>query len=107
MVQELCESTMKLACKRFNTPQGIMIAACDANLLGKKLKVGDLEIEINENFYFERYCSEEELNKLLKEAKIMNLFGENLKEITTKMNLAKEEDFKIIEGIPHIQIYRI
>jgi hypothetical protein len=70
---------MKFACKEFETPQGLMIAVCDKELLGKKLKHGDLKIEIKKSFYFEKFCSAEEIIKLIKKAKIINLFGNNIK----------------------------
>lgn len=84
-----------------------MVAACDAEVLGKKLKFNGLEIEINENFYFEKFCSEDELKKLLKEAKIANLFGEKIRKVVVGLGLAKEKDFKNVEGVPHLQVYRI
>lgn len=95
------------ACKKFSTFQGLMLAACDQEVLGKKLKYGKIEIEINKDFYFEKFCSKEELIELLREAKIINLFGNRIMKIILELKLAKKEDFKIIDGIAHIQIYRL
>ena len=95
------------AFKKFNTSQGIMLAACDAELLGKKPRFNDLEVEIRESFYFEDYCSKEELKELLKEVKIINLFGEKTKKAVIEINLARENDFKVIDKVPYIQIYRL
>ena len=98
---------MRFAYKKFDTPQGLMIAVCDAEILGKRLQHGNLEIEISEDFYFERFCSTEEIVELLKKAKIVNLFGNKIMEVVIKINLANKEDFKIIDNIPHIQIYKL
>jgi hypothetical protein len=95
------------ACKKFDTPQGLMLAACDSNILGKKLKFNDVEIEIHKDFYFEKFCSEEELINIIKEAKIINLFGNKIMKVVISLGLARKEEFKIIDGIAHIQIYRL
>jgi len=95
------------ACKKFNTPQGMMLAACDSEILGKKLKFGDVEVEICREFYFEKFCSKEELINLIKEAKIINLFGNKIMKIIIDMGMAKKDEFKIIDNVAHIQIYKL
>jgi len=97
----------KFACRKFNTPQGVMVAACDREILGRKLKFNDVEVEIKKEFYFEKFCSEKELTELIKEAKIINLFGNKIMKLVVNMGIARREDFKIIDNVAHVQIYKL
>lgn len=83
-----------------------LLAVCDRELLGKKLKSRDVEIEIKKSFYFEKFGDETELIKLLKEAKIINLFGRKIFELAKKENIFNGE-VKEVGGIVHLQIYKI
>ena len=61
--------------KIYKNGEHILIAACDKEVLGKKLKHGNSIVEISKAFYGETYVSEEELQKSIQGATIVNLFG--------------------------------
>ncbi|MCK4429450.1 MAG: DUF424 family protein [Candidatus Aenigmarchaeota archaeon] len=44
---------------------------------------------------------------MLKEAKIINLFGNRIVEIAVEQNLVGRENIKLIGGIAHAQGYKI
>lgn len=92
------------ACRYFKNEK--LLAVCDRELVGRKLNLGEVEIEIKKSFYFEKFCSEEEIRELLKEARTINMFGEKILEIARSQKLAGDE-VKIIDGVPHAQIYKI
>jgi hypothetical protein len=97
---------MRIACKVFFGPQ-ILLAACDENLLGRTLRFGEAEFEVKESFYFERFAQEEEFEGLIPKAHIVNLLGEHTIGALAKRNLLNTDNVKLIDGVPHIQIYRI
>lgn len=96
---------MKFACRFFEKDK--LLAACDKEILGKKLKFGEIEIEIKESFYFERFYTEREIKEFLKEAKIINLFGNKIVALATEQKLINKENIKVIDGIAHVQIYKV
>lgn len=84
---------------------GEVLAACDADLLGRTICEGDLEICISERFYGGEACDERKMGELLKSHANINLIG---KEITA---FAKEKGIlectKKIKGIPYAFIFRM
>lgn len=82
-----------------------IVAICDKNLIGKKLKKGDLEINITERFYKGDELSEEEILKILSEAENINIMGEKSINFAIKHKFIKKSAVITIEGIPHAHIY--
>jgi hypothetical protein len=82
----------------------LVLAACDADLIGKTLITKDeAEVFINPKFYKGEIITPEKLLDLMREATIVNLFGEET------ITAAKNECGRIIniQGVPHAQIIRI
>ena len=83
-----------------------VVAACDADLLGRDLPVGDKgrTVKVTAQFYGERRVSREELLWALERATIANLLGERV------LNLAEEGGFVAaggvgtLGGVPHAEI---
>jgi len=93
------------ACKYFERDK--LLAACDREILGRKLKFGEIDFEIKKSFYFERFAKEEEIISLLKEAKIINLIGNKIVNLAAELKLINKENVKFIDGIAHVQIYKL
>lgn len=96
---------MEIACKFYRGSPSIL-AACDRELLGKKLKFGEIDFEVKENFYFERFITIEEFSVLMKEAEVMNLVGEKVIGCCVSIGIVNRNSVKLIDGVPHIQIYK-
>ena len=86
-----------------------IIAVADADLLGKKFKDEKrvLDLEQFADFYKGERVSDAEAEKLLKTAHSVNLVGKRAVALALKLKLAKKEDVVEIQGVPHLQIYRI
>ena len=97
----------KVAFKIISTPEGKILAACDRELVGKTLKEGNLEVFINPEFYFEKEGDEKELESLMKDAIAMNFFGNGVVSFLISKGLVNRENVKRIEGVMHVQIYKI
>jgi len=90
---------------------GTIIAACDRELLGRKLKKNNLEIVVSERFYGGRLVNKEELIILFKNADVLNLLGEKVIKLAEDLGLIHSEAkifFEDEDGrkIPHAQLYR-
>ncbi|MCK4730212.1 MAG: DUF424 family protein [Candidatus Aenigmarchaeota archaeon] len=96
---------MKFAYKYFSREK--LLAVCDKELLGEKLKFEETEFEVKKSFYFEKIAMEKEIEKMLDKAKTINLIGNKIIEIAVKMKLIGNDNVMKIEGISHIQIYKI
>ena len=96
---------IKFACKYFKKDK--LLAACDREILGKKLKFGEIDFEIKKSFYFERFAEKKEIIPLLKEAKIINLIGNEIVNLAAELKLINKENVKFIDGVAHVQIYKI
>jgi hypothetical protein len=64
-------------------------------------------VEISKAFYGGAYVSEEELQKSLREATTVNLFGEKTIKCAIKYGFIDPDSVIMIDYIPHAQIFRI
>ena len=85
----------------------IILAACDEELLGKKLKGEKISIKISENFYKGNKVNEAELIELLNEADSSNLIGKKVVEVALKAGFAVEKNCIYFGKIPHLQIFKV
>ena len=88
-----------------------VIAACDAELLGKVFgeKSGDgalLDLKKYRGFYEGRRVTPEELAFLLKDAQNVNLVGKKTIAAAGKALPLSLKDAKLIGGVPHVQYYK-
>ncbi len=86
-----------------------VVAACDAELIGRDLPVGDAgrTVRVSGQFYGERVVSREEILWALERATIANLLG------TRTLRLAEEAGFLspggsgTLGGVPHAEIFAV
>ena len=97
----------KIAVKVHKTENGVVIGACDAHLVGKRLKEKGLLLEIRKEFYFERHSTPEELSELLDECVTANLVGEMAVEVYCRKNPEARAVLVNIGGVPHLQVFQL
>jgi uncharacterized protein len=83
----------------------VLVAACDKELLGTKLKHGNTVVEISRAFYEGEDVSEEELQKALQKATTANLFGEETVKCAIKCGFIDPDSVITIDCVPHAQIF--
>jgi hypothetical protein len=95
--------------KKHNIPGGFLVAACDSELLGKKLRDGPrvLDLDAHAHFYKGELVGEEALIGMLKGAASANLVGRRAASCAVAAGLAKKKDIGKIAGVEHLQIYHI
>ena len=84
-----------------------VVAACDAELLGRDLPVGDAgrTVRVSSQFYGERRVSSEELLWALARATIANLLGTRVLEIAQKGGYVVPGSAGSLGGVPHAEIF--
>lgn len=85
----------------------IIVAVCDRDILGKKLKHGNVNVVISEGFYKGDIASEEQVIAALVNAKTANLFGERTVACAIKCGAVDSGCVVIISGVPHAQVFHI
>ena len=95
--------------KRYKTDHGDIIAMCDEELLGKVIKEGKIEIDLDKyaSFYKGELIKEEDVEGLFDEILYANIIGERSTKIIIQKGLAKEEEVKKVAGIPFVQIFKV
>ena len=84
----------------------IVLAVCDEELLGKKLKLNErFSIEVSQSFYGGVLIARDDLDKYLKQATIVNMLGEKAVSYAMKKGFIVEKAVMRIGGVPHIQLY--
>ncbi len=83
-----------------------VVAACDADLLGRDLPVGDKgrTVKVSSQFYGERRVSREELIWALQRATIANLLGERVMKLAAEGGFVSADGVGTLGGVPHAEI---
>ncbi|MGA8542928.1 MAG: DUF424 family protein [Thermoplasmata archaeon] len=84
-----------------------VVAACDAELVGRDLPVGDAgrTVRISGAFYGERRVSKEELLWALERATIANLLGARVLQLAEEGGFIAPGGTGLLGGVPHAEIF--
>lgn len=83
-----------------------MVIVCDEELLGKKLKKGELKLEVEESFYRGENAGVEDCLVALRNATIGNLVG-SIVEHAVKAGMVGRENVLHFKNVPHAQLVRM
>jgi hypothetical protein len=85
----------------------VVVAACDADLIGKELPVGKSgrTVAVTSHFYGERQVTEEELVWALQRATTANLLGARVIEIARESGFVAPNGAGKLGGVPHAEIF--
>ncbi|MEM4156166.1 MAG: DUF424 domain-containing protein [Archaeoglobaceae archaeon] len=85
----------------------VLVAVCDANLVGKVFREGSLKIEVKEDFYGNEEFGEKEVENALRKATIANITGEMAVELAIRLGIVDKDRILRIENCPHAQMVLI
>ncbi|MGQ9529814.1 MAG: DUF424 domain-containing protein [Candidatus Bathycorpusculaceae bacterium] len=85
----------------------VLLAICDAEILGKTLREGKITFHIKEEFYKGAKVNIEEALAMIENSTIINMVGKNVVEKAVEKGYVHPEAILIIEGIPHAQIVKL
>lgn len=83
-----------------------MISVCDAGLVGKILRQGEIVLSLSGDYFQEEVIGVNKAADLLKKCSIANLVGEKIVALAISMGLAKEVSVKRICGTPFLMIFK-
>jgi len=87
--------------------RNVLLCMCDAEILGKTLREGEMTFRVKEDFYKGRRVAVEEAIDLIEASTIVNMVGKNVVEKAIERGFVHPEAVLNIEGVPHAQIVKI
>ena len=85
----------------------MLLAICDAELLGKILREGKIVFKVREEFYEGPKMTVEEAMELMEESTIVNMVGHNVVKKAIEKGLVHPDAVLKISGVPHAQIVKM
>ena len=85
----------------------VLLAICDAEILGKTLREGKIVFHVKEEFYKGRKVTIEEAVAMIENSTIVNMIGKNVVKKAVEKGYVHPEAILNIEGIPHAQIVKL
>jgi hypothetical protein len=97
----------KVYVKVINTGRQRLVAACDADLLGKTLKFGKITFTVRKDFYGGTLVNVSEAIAIIKSAPNSNLIGNIIVDKALQEGLVHPQAILDISGVPHTQIIKM
>ena len=98
---------MEVHLKVIHDNRGVLVAACDAGLLGETFRRGRLKLEVSTQFYAGPLCTVEKAMEALAEADVANLVGEMTIKAAVNKGLVDPEAVIYFGAVPHVQIVKL
>ncbi|WP_428325727.1 DUF424 domain-containing protein [Nitrosopumilus sp.] len=98
---------MPFAVRQTDYQKNQMLNICDAELLGKTIVEGELNMHISENYYGERFVDKEEAEILLKNSAIINMVGDETISLSLGLGVGSENGVKKISGVPFLIVFKM
>jgi hypothetical protein len=90
--------------KTYHVNREVMVAVCDAELLGLTFCEGDLHLSVHESFFKGDRAGEEEVKAALLNATIANLVGKESVNCGIESGIIDKDQVITIDGVPHAQM---
>ena len=87
--------------------RNVLLAMCDAEILGKTLREGKIVFCVKEDFYKGARVNIEEAVLLIKNSTIVNMVGKNVVKRAIEQGYVHPEAVLKIQGVPHAQIVKL
>ena len=85
----------------------VLLAICDAEVLGKTLREGKIVFCVKEDFYRGSRVNVEEAVSLIENSTIVNMVGKNVVKKAIEHGYVHPEAVLNIQGVPHAQIVKL
>lgn len=85
----------------------VLLAMCDAEILGRTLRKGKIVFRVKEGFYKGTKVSIEEAMAMIENSTTVNMIGKNVVQKAIEKGHVHPEAVISIEGIPHAQIVKL
>lgn len=88
------------------TDGNVLLAICDAEILGKTLREGKIVFHVKEKFYKGSRVNVEEAIAMIEHSTIVNMVGRNVVQRAVEEGYVHPEAVLNIDGVPHAQIVK-
>ncbi len=85
----------------------ILLAICDAEILGKTFREEGIVFTVHEEFYKGLKMDVDEAVKLVDQSTIVNMVGQNIVTKAMERGFVHPEAILNISGVPHAQIVKV
>jgi hypothetical protein len=85
----------------------VLLAMCDAEILGKTLREGKIVFHVKEEFYKGARVTIEEAIAVIENSTIVNMIGKNVVQRAIEKGYVHPEAVLNVEGTPHAQIVKV
>jgi len=85
----------------------VLLAICDAEILGATLRDGKIVFKVREEFYKGFKTTVDEALDLIKQSTIVNMVGRNIVGKAVERGYVHPEAVLTISGVPHAQIVKM
>lgn len=86
--------------------RNVLLAVCDAEILGRTLCEGKIVFHVKEDFYKGAKVNVEEAVSMIQNSTIVNMIGKNVVKKAIQRGYVHPEAVLSIEGVPHAQIVK-
>ena len=85
----------------------VLLAICDAEILGATLRDGEIVFKVREEFYKGFKTTVDEALDLIRQSTIVNMVGRNIVKKAVEHGYVHPEAVITISGVPHAQIVKM
>jgi hypothetical protein len=89
------------------TSEGLLVAACDATVLGETFEDGELSLSVTEEFYGGDEMSADDAIAAIERADVANLVGTETVESAIEAGVVDESTVLTVEDTLHAQVLRL
>ena len=89
------------------TDRGLLVTACDADVLGETFENGEVSLTVTEEFYGGDEADEAAVRESLARANVANLVGDAVVAIAIEEGFVDEANVLDLDGTVHAQFMRL
>ncbi|MCD2199055.1 MULTISPECIES: DUF424 domain-containing protein [unclassified Halobacterium] len=89
------------------TDRGLLVTACDPDVLGETFANGDTEFTVNEEFYGGETVDPDAVRESLARANVANLVGVDVVDLAIEEGHVEEANVLDLDGTVHAQFMRL
>ena len=89
------------------TDQGLLVTACDPDVMGETFEDGDVSLTVTEDFYGGDPLDEDAVVDTLARASVANLVGKEVVDLAIEAGYVDEENVLEVDGTVHAQFLRL
>jgi len=96
---------MQFSMKLHETEEGLVVAACDKELLGKTFTEGKKQLFVDEEFYGGELVALVDILDALTDCATSNFVGDQLIDELVANDILEKSEIERVDGIPHAHLH--